>query len=174
MFETVAGWLRSPAVRRGLLVAGFLTGCFVWTMAVIGLSFGMVDRGAQHWWLVLVFGLLVLLIAVAAGYGFLLVSVRRADGEPGVGAVSGPARPPPTPAGPPVEPLSQREIEVLAQLAAGRSNREIARALYVAPGTVKAHLNHIFRKLGATSRLHAVARAREAGILDAGEQNKPR
>jgi ATP/maltotriose-dependent transcriptional regulator MalT len=55
---------------------------------------------------------------------------------------------------------------VLHQLAAGRSNAEIARALFVAPGTVKAHLNHIFGKLGATSRLQAVAHAREVGLLD--------
>ncbi|AVT41198.1 hypothetical protein C6W10_05105 [Plantactinospora sp. BB1] len=66
----------------------------------------------------------------------------------------------------PVEPLSQRELQVLAQLAAGRSNREIANALYVAPGTVKAHLNRIFRKLEAASRLQAVLHARQAGLLD--------
>ncbi|WP_250033065.1 helix-turn-helix transcriptional regulator [Paractinoplanes maris] len=66
----------------------------------------------------------------------------------------------------PAELLSPREREVLDQLAAGRSNREIAEALFVAPGTVKAHLSHIFRKLDAGSRLEAVAHAREAGLLD--------
>jgi ATP/maltotriose-dependent transcriptional regulator MalT len=66
----------------------------------------------------------------------------------------------------PAEQLSPRELEVLHQLAAGRSNAEIAGALFVASGTVKAHLNHIFRKLEATSRLQAVAHAREAGLLD--------
>ncbi|WP_344650607.1 response regulator transcription factor [Cryptosporangium japonicum] len=66
----------------------------------------------------------------------------------------------------PGEALSAREIEVLRELAAGRSNAEIAAALFVARGTVKAHLHHIFRKLGATSRLQAVARARDAGLLE--------
>jgi ATP/maltotriose-dependent transcriptional regulator MalT len=55
-------------------------------------------------------------------------------------------------------------------LATGRSNQEIAKALFVATGTVKAHLNHIFRKLDATSRLQAVAHAREAGLLDAPQE----
>jgi DNA-binding NarL/FixJ family response regulator len=66
----------------------------------------------------------------------------------------------------PAELLSSRELEVLHHLAAGRTNAEIAKVLFVAPGTVKAHLNHIFRKLDAASRLQAVAHAREAGLLD--------
>jgi ATP/maltotriose-dependent transcriptional regulator MalT len=75
-----------------------------------------------------------------------------------------------TPALPPtaedgLEPLSERELEVLQLLATGRSNREIAAELYVATGTVKAHLNHIFRKLQARSRLQAVTRARELRLL---------
>lgn len=79
-------------------------------------------------------------------------------------------RPAAAAAGRPIEPLSRRELEVLELLATGRSNSEIAQALYVAPGTVKAHLNHIFRKLEATSRLQAVAHAREWGVLDARDQ----
>jgi len=65
----------------------------------------------------------------------------------------------------PAEPLGGRELEVLEQLAAGRSNTEIAKALYVAPGTVKAHLNRIFRKLGAEIRLQAVMKARVLALL---------
>jgi ATP/maltotriose-dependent transcriptional regulator MalT len=71
------------------------------------------------------------------------------------------------------EPLSARELEVLEQLAVGSSNKEIAAALFVATGTVKAHLNHIFRKLDASSRLQAVVHAREAGLLAEGP-DKPR
>src|SRR5262249_42694682 len=82
------------------------------------------------------------------------------------------ARPDGAPAGLPVEPLSRREGQGLEQLAAGRSNSEIAKALYVAPGTVKAHLNHIFRKLAAASRLQAVTHAREAGLLDNADGRK--
>jgi ATP/maltotriose-dependent transcriptional regulator MalT len=54
---------------------------------------------------------------------------------------------------------------VLRLVATGRSNREIATELYVATGTVKAHLNNIFRKLEARSRLEAVTRARDLRLL---------
>lgn len=64
-----------------------------------------------------------------------------------------------------VEPLTERECEVLMLLTAGKSNREIADALVVTLDTVKKHLTHIFGKLGATSRTQAVARARELGFL---------
>jgi LuxR family transcriptional regulator, maltose regulon positive regulatory protein len=64
-----------------------------------------------------------------------------------------------------VEPLTDREFEVLQLLARGRSNQAIARELFVAVGTVKRHVNSILGKLQAQSRLEAVARAREAGLL---------
>ncbi|MEJ2305524.1 MAG: LuxR C-terminal-related transcriptional regulator [Anaerolineales bacterium] len=64
-----------------------------------------------------------------------------------------------------VEPLSQRELEVLHILALGRTNQEIARQLIVAPGTVKAHTASIYRKLDVANRTEAVARARQLGIL---------
>jgi LuxR family maltose regulon positive regulatory protein len=64
-----------------------------------------------------------------------------------------------------VEPLSRRELEVLQQIALGRTNQEIARELIVAPGTVKAHTASIYRKLDVANRTEAVARARQLGIL---------
>jgi ATP/maltotriose-dependent transcriptional regulator MalT len=63
------------------------------------------------------------------------------------------------------EPLSERELEVLRLVASGRSNREIARELYVSLGTVKTHINNTYRKLGANSRTRAVARARELNLV---------
>jgi ATP/maltotriose-dependent transcriptional regulator MalT len=63
------------------------------------------------------------------------------------------------------EPLSGRELEVLTLLASGRSNREIARELFVAVGTIKTHTNNIYGKLGAKNRAEALARARMAGLL---------
>jgi DNA-binding NarL/FixJ family response regulator len=75
------------------------------------------------------------------------------------------ARPGAVPAEGPDEPLSERELEVLALLASGRTNAEIARDLFVASGTVKSHLNNIYRKLGATNRTGAAARARELDLL---------
>ena len=64
-----------------------------------------------------------------------------------------------------VEPLSERELEVLALLASGRSNKEIARDLFVAVGTVKTHTNNIYRKLGTKNRAEALARARSLKLL---------
>jgi LuxR family maltose regulon positive regulatory protein len=64
-----------------------------------------------------------------------------------------------------VEPLTEREHEVLVLVAAGEANREIAARLVVTPDTVKKHLTHVFGKLGAVSRTQAVARARALGIL---------
>ncbi len=70
---------------------------------------------------------------------------------------------PPTPGL--LEPLSERELEVLHLLAAGSANREIAGRLFITVGTVKRHINNLFGKLGVHSRTQAVARARELGLL---------
>ncbi len=64
-----------------------------------------------------------------------------------------------------IEPLSEREREVLGLLAAGRTNREIADELYVSLGTVKAHTHQVFAKLGVRGRTEAAARARDLGLL---------
>jgi LuxR family transcriptional regulator, maltose regulon positive regulatory protein len=64
-----------------------------------------------------------------------------------------------------VEPLSERELEVLRLLAEGHDNAEIARALVVAVSTIKSHVNHIFGKLGVGNRLEAVLRARQLNLV---------
>ena len=64
-----------------------------------------------------------------------------------------------------VEPLSERELEVLRLMAEGRTNKAIADTLIVAPSTVKTHINHILAKVGAANRTEAVARARALGLL---------
>jgi len=61
--------------------------------------------------------------------------------------------------------LSERELEVLHELAAGRANKEIAARLHVSPNTVKTHLANLFAKLGARRRTEAIRRARELGLL---------
>jgi DNA-binding CsgD family transcriptional regulator len=61
--------------------------------------------------------------------------------------------------------ISAREREVLELLAAGRSNKEIARQLDVSPNTVKTHVGKLFEKLGVRRRTEAILRARELGIL---------
>ena len=64
-----------------------------------------------------------------------------------------------------IEPLTDRELEVLRLLAAGRRNRDIAQELVVTLETVKKHTSHIFDKLGATNRTEAVAHARRLGLI---------
>ena len=61
--------------------------------------------------------------------------------------------------------LSERELEVLQELAAGHSNKEIAARLHVSPNTVKTHVARVFEKLGAKRRTEAIRRARELGIV---------
>ncbi|MBO0777349.1 MAG: hypothetical protein J2P37_00865 [Ktedonobacteraceae bacterium] len=71
----------------------------------------------------------------------------------------------PPPAQPLLEPLSERELEVLHLVAAGLSNQEISERLFLALGTVKGHNLKIFGKLGVQRRTEAIARARELGLL---------
>lgn len=74
----------------------------------------------------------------------------------------------PSPVGadaPPMEALTERELEVLRLVAEGYSNREIAGALFLAEGTVKNHVSTILLKLGARDRTNAVLRALHEGVL---------
>ncbi len=64
-----------------------------------------------------------------------------------------------------IEPLSERELEVLRLVALGLTNRQISERLFLAIPTVKGHNRNIYGKLQATSRTEAVARARELGLL---------
>ena len=63
------------------------------------------------------------------------------------------------------EALSERELEVLQLIAAGKSNRRIATELFVSVGTVKTHINNLYRKLDAHSRTQALARASELNLI---------
>ena len=75
---------------------------------------------------------------------------------------------PPSAAGPQpqaVEPLSQRELDILRLIALGLSNRAIGARLFLALNTVKGHNRVIFDKLQVQSRTEAIARAHELGLL---------
>ena len=91
-----------------------------------------------------------------------LAALLRACGQAG-------AAPPPgrAAAAPPglAEPLTDRELDVLRLIAAGKSNQRIAHDLFVALDTVKTHVTHILGKLGAANRTEAAARARQLGLL---------
>ena len=113
--------------------------------------------------------------AVAAGHAQLDPSVQSrlldalGSGERfGVaGAIADPAAGEPGPARPPDE-LTPREAEVLARIAAGLSNTEIAAALFVSEATVKTHINHIFAKTGLRDRAQLVGYAFRHGLATPG------
>jgi DNA-binding NarL/FixJ family response regulator len=64
-----------------------------------------------------------------------------------------------------VDPLSEREMEILGLIASGASNKEIADQLFIAEGTVKNHMTSILSKLGVRDRTQAALKARELGLL---------
>jgi DNA-binding NarL/FixJ family response regulator len=70
------------------------------------------------------------------------------------------------------EPLTERELEVLRLMASGFTNRQIADALYLSPGTVKNHVSMVLLKLGVRDRTRAVLRALDIGLLS-GESSPP-
>jgi len=84
-----------------------------------------------------------------------LCEATRAAGAPGTAE----------PATDDAEPMTPREREVLRLLAAGYSNREIARALFIAEGTVKNHVSNILTKMAVRDRTRAVLKAAERGLL---------
>ncbi|TDP91933.1 response regulator [Labedaea rhizosphaerae] len=69
---------------------------------------------------------------------------------------------------PAAEPLSQRELEVLALIARGHTNKDAAAALFISEATVKTHLLHIYAKLGVKDRASAVATGYDRGLLTPG------
>ena len=91
-----------------------------------------------------------------------LVEGHHCHGVFGLAVVGTPATTPP----PKVRALTPRQHEVLQLLASGMSTDQIAAALTVSRETVRNHVRHILRALGAHSRLEAVATARRAGLID--------
>jgi DNA-binding NarL/FixJ family response regulator len=67
---------------------------------------------------------------------------------------------------PALSSLTERELEILTQLARGLSNAELGATLYLSEPTIKTHLSNIFRKLGVRDRVQAVIAAYEAGLVE--------
>jgi LuxR family maltose regulon positive regulatory protein len=91
-----------------------------------------------------------------------LLAAFEAERQAGEGK---PYLPPAPPAQPLIEPLSQRELEILQLIAQGFSNREIGERLFLALDTVKGHARRIYGKLQVQRRTEAIARARELDLL---------
>jgi LuxR family maltose regulon positive regulatory protein len=72
-----------------------------------------------------------------------------------------------TDAAPPAlaEPISERELDVLRLILSGLSNQEIADKLFVSQNTIKTHIRHLYRKLNASNRAQAIARAHQLELL---------
>jgi DNA-binding NarL/FixJ family response regulator len=81
------------------------------------------------------------------------------------GSQAAPAHPAVTQTGAPLEPLTEREGEVLRALAKGLSNREIAGQLVITEGTVKNHVSNLFAKLDVRDRTQAVLKAQKMGLI---------
>jgi DNA-binding CsgD family transcriptional regulator len=147
---------------------------FVWSISMVGVGVALVDKGVSTWWL--------LVIVAIVGPGLLLLATarllrpgshraagrseradRRDDVAPTTAAT--PSTPVDEDLGPPGGDLTDREREVLRLLGTGRTHSEIAKDLFVAPGTVKAHVNNIYRKLDARNRTEALAHARELRLV---------
>jgi DNA-binding NarL/FixJ family response regulator len=86
------------------------------------------------------------------------------NGDMAVRALQRLARDVPSMPEPLLQPLTPRESEVLQHIAKGETNREIATALTIAPGTVKIHVERIIAKLGVSDRTQAAVRAIELGL----------
>jgi DNA-binding NarL/FixJ family response regulator len=111
---------------------------------------------------------------VAAGHAQLDPAVQRrlldalnSGDRFAVAETTGPAAQAQPPGEEPPDGLTPREVEVLAHIAAGLSNTEIAAALYVSEATVKTHINHIFGKTGLRDRAQLVGYAFRHGLASA-------
>ena len=104
-------------------------------------------------------------ISGRAGAAHLRAYVDRLLGEGEPGPVLPPAMASPTQSSALIEPLSERELQVLRLLNTSLSQPEIAGRLYVSINTIRSHVKHIYEKLGVHARTSAVERAEELGLL---------
>jgi LuxR family maltose regulon positive regulatory protein len=102
---------------------------------------------------------------IAPGYVARLLAAYEQDAESPKQMTQ--EAPPPSPLHPPalVEPLTERELEVLRLLGTPMSQSEIGRTLYVSVNTIRTHVKHIYEKLGVHSRIEAIGRAEELDLV---------
>ena len=158
---------RSSGARRLAVVGAFVTGVAGIAMAVFSVIGGE-STGAG-----------ALLAASALAFGLLAANVDRAFAAPSSGEAAQAADDgsPPAEAGEQsptdlkpgqatIEPITEREFEILGLMADGNSNKQISARLVISERTVINHLSHVKNKLGASDRTHAVVIAIRNGWLD--------
>ena len=118
----------------------------------------LADKGNDAWWILIPLAAIPIVGLTVAG----LRAVHPAESARDASRAGLGDRIPLTPL---VDSLTAREMEVLALLQEGCTNRGIAERLFISQATVKTHVNAICRKLDAGNRTEAVARARNLGIL---------
>lgn len=109
--------------------------------------------------------LVIYTVRAARGGGTLIKTSVLQDAIAGLARVNGGRRLSPTPNGYVCEELTRRELEVLELVAEGLTNKEVAKALFIAGDTAKKHVQMIIGKLGASDRTHAVMKAARAGLI---------
>jgi two-component system, NarL family, response regulator LiaR len=155
-------------VKKTVLVYGILGGVLIAVLKIVEYRYLVVERSLE------IYGGLVAVLFSAVGI-WLGLKLTRTREKVSVREVPVHVEVPlPAPAtGPFVRNetrleqlgITPRELEILEELAAGFSNREIANRLFVSENTVKTHAARLFGKLSAQRRTQAVKRAKEAGLI---------
>jgi DNA-binding NarL/FixJ family response regulator len=152
--EATRRLLAEPGAPRVLVLTTFDLDTYVYEALRAGASAFLVKDAPPE-------QLVAAVRAVAAGEELFAPSVLRR-------LVAAYVREPPDDAAEVLAPLTDRERDVLRELAAGLTNAEIAAALYLSPATVKTHVTRILTKLGLRDRVQAVVLAYECGLVRRG------
>ena len=155
-------------MKRHVLIFGLVGGLLIATLQFTEYRFVVIEHSVE------LYGALVAVLFAAFGIWLGLRITRRRDIVRETVVVKEVLVPAQTPALQPFAPnaaqlqslgITARELEILALVARGFSNREIATQLFVSENTVKTHCARAFGKLGAARRTQAVLRGKELGLL---------
>lgn len=146
-------------MKRDILLYGLSGGLLIAALRFVEYRFLVLEHSVE------IYGALIALVFAAIGIRLGLTFTRKEE----VLVV----REVPVPATPFVRDnekvselgITPRELEILEQIASGKSTREIAEALFVSENTVKTHASRLFDKLGAKRRTQAVAEAKRLGLI---------
>ena len=155
-----------PIMKRHVLIFGLVGGLLIATLQYTEYRFVIIENSVE------LYGALIAILFATFGI-WLGLRITRKRETIVVREVLGPASggsAEPAPFAPNTDQqrslgITERELEILALIARGLSNREIATQLFVSENTVKTHCSRAFDKLGAARRTQAVQRGKELGLL---------